>query len=161
MVLKQGQHQHGMLQGKEPSGTHTGAAGEDIFKWAQGAKFKMHGTAPCLKPLLQEQRASFTLLLCLYLKIAHSLSTSFFLNPNLMSSQYAYWEKRRTENHTSTTFFCFFAQVYLFLLKNEGTMKKRIKANAGRFCMIHCIKHSQACFNRACNVLDPSFSNLF
>lgn len=50
MVLMQWQHHQ--LEGKEPSGNHTGAAGEDISKRGQGAKFEMHGTAPCLKPLL-------------------------------------------------------------------------------------------------------------
>lgn len=96
MVLKQGEQKQGMLEGKEAAGIHTGAAGEDIFKWGQGARFKMHGTTPCLKPLLQEQWASFTLLLSLYLKPAYSFSPSFFLNPNLVTFQYAYWET--TEN---------------------------------------------------------------
>lgn len=99
------QWQHHQLEGKEPSGIHTGAAGEDISKRGQGAKFEMHGTAPCLKPLLQEQRASFILLLSLYPKTAYSLSISFFLHPNLVTSQYAYWEKKRTENTDSFFFF--------------------------------------------------------
>lgn len=154
------QWQHHQLEGKEPSGIHTGAAGEDISRRGQGAKFEMHGTAPCLKPLLQEQRASFILLLSLYPKTAYSLSISFFLHPNLVTSQCAYWEKKRTENMDSFFFF-FFAEAYLSLFEKEGTMKKKIKANTGTFCMIHCIKRSQTCFYRACNVLDPSFSNPF
>lgn len=88
MVLMQWQYHQ--LEGKEPSGIHTGTVGEDISKRGQGAKFEMHGTAPCLKPLLQEQRASFILLLSLYPKTAYSLSISFFLHPNLVTSQYAY-----------------------------------------------------------------------
>lgn len=32
MVLRQGKHQQGTLEGKEPSGNHTGAAGEAIFQ---------------------------------------------------------------------------------------------------------------------------------
>lgn len=129
----------------------------DISKRGQSAKFTTHGTAPCLKPSLQEQRARFILLLSLYLNIAYSLCTSFFLHPNLMTSQYAYWEKKRTENMDSF----FFSEAYLSLFENEGTMKKKIKANTGTCCMIHCIKRSQARFYRACNVPDPSFSNPF
>lgn len=146
-----------MLEGKEAAGIHTGATGEDIFKWVQGAKFKMHGTAPCHKPLLKEQQASLALLLSLYLKPAYSFSTSFFLNPNLMTSQFAYWKKKNRKPVRGQLF----AEAYLFFLKNEGTMKKRMKDNAGSFCMIHCIMHSQAHFNRACNILDLSISDLF
>lgn len=55
----------------------------------------------------------------------------------------------------------FISKAYLSLFAKEGTMKKKIKANTGTFRMIHCIKRSQAHFYRACNVLDPSFSNPF
>lgn len=102
------QWQHHQLEGKEPSGIHTGAAGEDISKRGQGAKFEMHGTAPCLKPLLQEQRASFILLLSLYPKTAYSLSISFFLHPNLVILSVP--TERKKEQKTRTAFFFFFCR---------------------------------------------------
>lgn len=157
-MLEQGEHQQGTRAGKEPSGIYTGAAGKNIFKQGQCTEFKTHGTEPWLKAFPQE-RASFTLLISLYLKIAYSLSTSFFLNSNLMISQYVYWERKKKEQKTTRGQLFFFAQAYLFLF--EGTVEQRMKASGGSFCMIRSIKHSQAHFNRARNVLDPSFSNLF
>lgn len=156
MVLIQWQHHQ--LEGKEPSGIHAGVAGEDISKWGQGAKFKMYGTAPCLKPLLQEQRAGFILLLSLP---QNSILTQYFFLPTSKPDDFSIWllrKKKRTENMDS---FFFFSEAYLSLFEKEGTMKKKIKANTGTFCIIHCTKRSQARFYRACNVLDPSFSNPF
>lgn len=106
-ILEQGEHQQGTRAGKEPSGIYTGAAGKNIFKQGQCTEFKTHGTEPCLKAFPQE-RASFTLLISLYLKIAYSLSTSFFLNSNLMTSQYVYWEREKKEQKTTRGQLSFF-----------------------------------------------------
>lgn len=93
----------------------------------------------------------------------NSILTQYFFLPTSKPDDFSICLLREKKNrkHGQLFFFFFSPEAYLTLFAKEGTMKKKIKANTGTFCMIHYIKCSQVHFYRACNVLDPSFSNPF
>lgn len=91
----------------------------------------------------------------------NSILTQYFFLPTSKPDDFSICLLREKKNRKHGQPFFFFPEAYLSFFEKERTMKKKIKANTGTFCMIHSIKRSQARFYRACNVLDPSFSNPF
>lgn len=72
----------------------------------------------------------------------NSILTQYFFLPTSKPDDFSICLLREKKNRKHGELFFSFSEAYLSLFEKEGTMKKKIKANTGTFCMIHSIMHS-------------------